>query len=108
MYFAQSLPDAPSLPLSGSGFADVSIEEFISTLDRDRKSQSKHGLAQVMNSDGDDADTYTLVCWEILSGSSCYEAVVLLYYQPVNTYATILKYFPDLAEDYRRDRPQLT
>lgn len=58
-----------------------------------------------MDSEGDDADTYTLTCWEVLSGSSCYEAVVLLYYQPINAYATVLKYFPDLAEDYRRDRP---
>jgi hypothetical protein len=62
-------------------------------------------FAYVMESAGDEADTYTLVEWEVLSGSNCYEAVVMLYYAPVNPYATLLKYKPAFAEEYRRENP---
>lgn len=49
--------------------------------------------AYVMEADRDEADTYTLKTWEVYtSPDSCYEALVILYYAPLNPYLTIKKH----------------
>lgn len=101
LYLAHPFPDTPDLPLSGSGTADMSVETFLADLQRDYDLQQGHYFAYVMNSDKEEADTYTLSEWEVVGSTKCHEAVIILYYSAVVPYQTVLKYMPALAEDYR-------
>jgi hypothetical protein len=90
---SQVLPNAPHLWLSGGGCADTSLSNFIENLERDIKNQTGRFFAYVMNSDGDEADTFSLQTWEVYtSPDSCYEALVILYYAPINEYLCLKKY----------------
>lgn len=87
------LPDAPRLPLSGGAIANMSLDSFIKDLERDMEKQKGRYYAYVMEADRDEADTYILKTWEIYtSPDSCYEALVILYYAPLDPYLTIKKH----------------
>jgi hypothetical protein len=105
LYIAQPMPNSPALPLSGSGTATSSLQTFLNDLKTDLDNQVDNYFAYVMNSNKTEADTYTLVEWHVAGPTVCHQHVVLLYYQALNPYATLLKHMPDLAEDYRRDNP---
>lgn len=90
---SQCLADAPRLPLSGGCTTRMSLERFIKDLERDVEKQKGQYYAYVMEADRDEADTYTLKTWEVYtSPDSCYEALVILYYAPLNPYLTIKKH----------------
>jgi hypothetical protein len=99
---SQCLPDAPRLPLSGGCTARMSLERFIKDLEQDLKKQKGQYYAYVMEADRDEADTYTLKTWEIYtSPDSCYEALVILYYAPLNPYLTYKKHMGEhWAQEY--------
>lgn len=105
LYLAMPFPNAPDLPLSGSGTARMSIESFLQDLQQDCNHQEGHYFAYVFNSNREEPDTYRLTEWEVVGGTKCHEAVVLLYYSPVSPYQTVLKYMPDLAEEYKQQNP---
>ncbi|HBL14238.1 MAG TPA: hypothetical protein DD379_23190 [Cyanobacteria bacterium UBA11162] len=96
------LPDAPRLPLSGGAIANMSLDSFIKNLETDVKKQKGHYYAYVMEADRDEADTYTLQTWEVYtSPESCYEALVVLYYAPINPYLTYKKHMGEhWAQEY--------
>ncbi|MCM0592284.1 MAG: hypothetical protein ACSI46_15080 [Gloeotrichia echinulata DVL01] len=90
---SQPLPNAPYLSLSGGGCGDISLDSYIKDLEKDVRSQSGKYFAYVRNSDGDEADTFTLRTWEVYtSPESCYEALVILYYAPLNEYLCLKKH----------------
>lgn len=80
----------------------MSLESFIKDLERDMKKQKGQYYAYVMETDKDEADTYTLQTWEVYtSPDSCYEALVILYYAPLNPYLTLKKHMGEQwAQEY--------
>jgi hypothetical protein len=89
----QPLPNAPYVSLSGGGCANKSLDSFIKDLERDIKNESGKQFVYVRNSNGDEADTFSLQTWEIYtSPDSCYEALVILYYAPINEYLCLKKH----------------
>ncbi len=87
------LPDAPDLPLSGGCTTRMPLERFIKDLERDMEKQKGQYYAYVMEADRDEADTYILKTWQVCRpDDGLYEAVVILYYAPLNPYLTIKKH----------------
>ncbi|HLO85993.1 MAG TPA: hypothetical protein VK203_13435 [Nostocaceae cyanobacterium] len=99
---SKPLPNAPHLPLSGGAIANMSLDNFLSDLKRDMEKQKGKYYAYVMESDKDEADTYILQTWEVYtSPESCYEALVILYYAPLNPYLTYKKHYGEhYAQEY--------
>jgi len=102
-------PSAPHLPLSGGGCTSISLDKLLAQLESDRQHETGHYFAYVINGCKEEADTYFLEGWEIYSSSqSCYEALVILYYSPINPYATLRKYMgEEMANEYLRDTADL-
>jgi len=103
VFLTRPMPNAPNLYLSGSGFAiDTSIESFIQKLERDKRSHSGKYFAYVMEGCKEEADTYFLEGWEVLTGdNSIYEYTIVLYYSAINPYLTIKKWMgEDIAQEY--------
>jgi hypothetical protein len=87
------MPDAPYLPLTGGGTARMSLKAFLQELENDYQNQSGHFFEYVWESDRDEADTYALETWEVCTPESgIYEAIVILYYSPINVYLTLKKH----------------
>jgi hypothetical protein len=104
-FISQALPNATCLPLSRSGCSNASLGDFLESLKRDRDRQSGKFFAYVKSKSGgcqEEADTYSLKSWEVYtSPESCYEALVILYYAPINEYLTIKKHLgEDWAQNY--------
>jgi hypothetical protein len=99
---AMPMPDAPYLPLTGGGTARMSLQSFLKELESDYNSQRGYFFEYVWESDRDEADTYALENWEVCTPESgIYEAIVILYYSPINTYLTLRKHFgEDAAVEY--------
>jgi hypothetical protein len=101
----QPLPNAPFVYLSGGGCADMSLENYINDLKRDIRNQTGKYFAYVVKSNGgnrEEADTFILQTWEVYTSvESCYEALVILYYAPMNEYLTLKKYQgEEAAQEY--------
>jgi len=101
----QPLPNAPYLFLSGGGNADMSLDSYINDLKRDIRNQTGKYFAYVMKSwggDKEEADTFVLQTWEVYtSPDSCYEALVILYYAPMDEYLTLKKHKgEEAAQEY--------
>jgi hypothetical protein len=74
-------------------FSCTHLLSYITNIKRDIRNQTGKYFAYVMGSDGDEADTFTLETWEVYtSPESCYEALVILYYAPVNEYLCLKKH----------------
>lgn len=104
--YATPMPDAPYLPLTGGCTTSMDLEEFLAELCRCLETQAEpHYIAYVWDSEREEADTYVLQDWEICRPESgAFEAVVILYYAPINTYLTIKKHMgDDMAEEYLED-----
>lgn len=99
---SQAMPDSPPLHLSGGCMARMSLERFVNDLEEDTEKQKGQYYAYVMEADRDEADTYILKTWEIYtSPDSCYEALVILYYAPLNPYLTYKKHMGEQwAQEY--------
>ncbi|HLP90357.1 MAG TPA: hypothetical protein VK184_17445 [Nostocaceae cyanobacterium] len=97
---SQPMPNAPYLPLSGGCTTRMSLENFFKDVECDFQKQQGSYYAYVFGGNRDEADTYTLETWEVChTNSGCYEAIVILYYSPINPYLTIKKHLgDDLAE----------
>jgi hypothetical protein len=101
----QPLPSAPFVYLSGGGSADMSLDSYINDLKRDIRNQTGNYFAYVVKSNGgsrEEADTFTLQTWEVYTSSdSCYEALVILYYAPINEYLCLKKHKGEaVAQEY--------
>jgi hypothetical protein len=102
-FFTRPMPNTPNLHLTGSGCASTTkIETFIKELERDLHSQSGSYYAYVMGGCKEEADTYFLEGWEILTGdNSVYEYTVIMYYSAVNPYLAIKKWMgEDMAKKH--------
>lgn len=102
-FITQPMPGTPYLHLSGSGCASTtSVDKFIQELEQDQKKQKGHYYAYVKGGCREEADTYVLEGWEVLTGeNSIYEATVILYYSALNPYLTIKKWMgEDMAEKH--------
>lgn len=99
------MPDAPYLPLTGGGTARMSLDALLGDLDRDMRQQTGRFFEYVWESDRDEADTYSLQSWEVCRpDSGVFEAIVVLYYFPINPYLTLGKHMgQDAAEEYLKD-----
>ncbi|HLP89185.1 MAG TPA: hypothetical protein VK184_11430 [Nostocaceae cyanobacterium] len=99
---AEPMPGTPYVRLLGCGIADMSLENFIKDLERDKKTGNGHGHTFPINGKGCEEDTYVLEGWEVYtSPDSCYEALVLLYYSALYPYHVIKKYMgEDMAAEY--------
>jgi len=106
---ALPMPDAPYLPLTGGGTARMPLKAFLQELESDYKSQRGHFFEYVWDSDRDEADTYALETWEVCTPESgIYEAIVILYYSPINVYLTLKKHMgEDAAEEYLQSIPAI-
>ncbi|WP_017654839.1 hypothetical protein [Fortiea contorta] len=95
-FISQTMPSSPCLSLNGSGHARMSLDNFIRDLNRDVEKQQGHYFVRVLGHgrSNDEADIYTLQTWQIcLPEDGTYEAVILLYYAPINQYLTLKKHF---------------
>jgi hypothetical protein len=100
-FITQAMPGTPDLTLSGSGCASTTkIETFVKDLERDIRFQSGRYYAYVMGGCKEEADTYFLEGWDILTGdNSVYEYTVILYYSAINPYLAIKKHMgEDMAQ----------
>lgn len=99
---SKPLPSAPHLWLSGGGVADMSLDEYLKDLQKDFDSQTDEYFAYVMGGCGEEADTFILKTWDVYtSPTSCYEALILLYYAPVNEYLCLKKHLGEKwAQEY--------
>jgi len=106
---ALPMPDAPYLPLTGGGTARMPLKAFLQELESDYKSQRGHFFEYVWESDRDEADTYALETWEVCTPESgIYEAIVILYYSPINAYLTLKKHMgEDAAAEYLQSIPAI-
>jgi hypothetical protein len=87
------LPNAPHVTLSGGGCSNASIEDYLKDLQRDFENQTGQYFAYVMKGNKEEADTFILQTWDVYtSPTSCYEALVHLYYAPVNEYLCLKKH----------------
>lgn len=101
MFLTQELPDSVCLPLTGDGVSNACLEDFLNYLKEDVEKQKGHFFAYVWGGDrSDEADTYTLNGWQVLHpNDGTYEAIVILYYSPINERATLAKWMPQFLED---------
>ncbi|WP_017654702.1 hypothetical protein [Fortiea contorta] len=106
-YFTAPMPDAPYLPLTGCGTARTQLKSFLNSIERDFEQQTGHYFEYVWESDKDDADTYALQSWEVFRPENgSFEALVVLYYAPINPYLTLQKHFgQDAADEYLESIP---
>jgi hypothetical protein len=108
-YFATPMPDAPHLPLTGCGAARTQLNSFLNDLERDCANQSGHYFEYIWESEKDEADTYALQDRQVFrpDNGTC-EALVVLYYAPINPYLTLQKHFgQDAADEYLSAIPAL-
>lgn len=90
---AEPMPNAPFVRLSGQGMANMSLGEYLKDLQRDFDNQSGKFFAYVKGGCKEEADTFTLQTWDVYtSPTSCYEALIHLYYAPVNEYLCLKKH----------------
>lgn len=90
---AEPMPNAPYVRLSGGGVADMSLDEYLSDLQKNSDNQSGKYFAYVKGGCREEADTFTLQTWDVYtSPTSCYEAFIHLYYAPVNEYLCLKKH----------------
>lgn len=97
------MPSAPYLPLTGGGCANMSLDSFINDLNKAVKSQAGRYFTRVWGygRSNDEADIYTLQTWQTCTPEDgTYEAIILLYYAPINQYLTLKKHFGE--EDAQR------
>ncbi len=102
-FIVQPMPGTPYLELSGQGFAiSTPIERVIKDLEDDLKKQKGRYYSYVAGGCREEADTYILEGWEVVSGDdTVYEGIVILYYSALNPYLTIKKHFDESqAEEY--------
>lgn len=106
-YLAVPMPDAPYLPLTGCGMARTRLNTFLEDLERDFANQSGHYFEYVWESEKDEADTYALQSWEVFRpDNAMFEALVVLYYAPINPYLTLQKHLgQDAADEYLHSIP---
>lgn len=101
---SQPAPEAPYIPLTGGETTRMSLDSYIRDLKNDFQKQCGEYFAYAWGyyGSGDEADTYTLQTWQICPpNDGTYEAVVILYYSPLNPYLTIKKHFgEDSAQEY--------
>lgn len=99
---SQPMPDAPYLPLTGGSSACMPLESFLKDLERDCANQSGHYFEYVWESEQEEADTYALQDWQVFRPEhGTFEALVVLYYAPINPYLTLQKHFgQDAADEY--------
>ncbi|MEM8805561.1 MAG: hypothetical protein AAGF01_06000 [Cyanobacteria bacterium P01_G01_bin.38] len=103
---AQPMPDAPCLPLTGGGTADMSLEDFLKELEADFSHHQGYYREYVLghHSSLDEADHYFLESWDVYEPrNNTHEALVVLYYSPVNPLSTLKKHMPDMVDDYLAD-----
>ncbi|MEM6256634.1 MAG: hypothetical protein AAF821_27315 [Cyanobacteria bacterium P01_D01_bin.156] len=112
-YLAQPFPGAPHLPLTGSGSTDMPLDKFLGKLEQSLTSRSAargnryHQYVWGHHGSDDEADIYELTCWEVCRpDSGVYEAVVILYYSPMNTLATLSKHMPEFVDEYLAEQAQ--
>jgi hypothetical protein len=103
---AQPMPDAPYLPLTGGGSSDKSVQTFLQVLEHDVQHQTGRffeyvwGFHPSCDGDGDEADMFVLQDWEVCQPErGYYEAIVILYYYPLNPYLCLQKHFGQAAAD---------
>jgi hypothetical protein len=91
---SEPLPNAPHVSLSGGGTARMSLEDYLKALKKDLDNQTGKYFAYVMGSkDKEEADTFILQTWDVYtSPTSCYEALIHLYYAPINEYLCLKKH----------------
>lgn len=101
------MPDAPYLPLAGGCTSRMSLEDFLKDVQRDFDRQTGCYYAYVFDGDKSEEDTYVLTTWDVTRpDNECYEAIVILYYSPLNPYLTIKKHMgEELAEEYLQRIP---
>jgi len=93
---AKPMPDAPHVWIAGGGMANMSLHEYLSDLQKDFDNQTGEYFAYVMGGCKEEADTFTLQTWDVYtSPTSCYEAMIILYYSPVNEYLCLKKHLGD-------------
>lgn len=93
---SHQMPSAPNLPLAGGCTSRMPLERFLKELEHDFKNQTRTYYVRVRECDDpdDEANIYTLKTWQVCRpDDGTYEAVVILYYAPINTYLTLKKHF---------------
>ncbi len=99
------MPDTPFHHLTGGGTARQSVGATIELLRRDAANQTGRYYEYVWGFHPEDsssfeeqADTYVLQDWVVCDPrSGPYEAIVILYYSPLNQAAMEARHFPDDA-----------
>jgi hypothetical protein len=105
---SRPMPDAPYLPLTGGCTARMTLKNFLKDLDRDFEGKTGHYFEYVWESEKDEADTYALQDWQVCRPENgTFEALVILYYAPINPYLTLQKHFgQEAADEYLSEIPE--
>ncbi|MFH7024682.1 MAG: hypothetical protein ACHBN1_04590 [Heteroscytonema crispum UTEX LB 1556] len=96
------MPDAPHVWVAGGGMSNKPLEDYLKDLQKDFDAQAGKYFAYVMGGCKEEADTFTLQTWDVYtSPTSCYEALIILYYAPVNEYLCLKKHLGERwAQEY--------
>lgn len=99
---AEPMPNAPLVWLSGGGMANMSLDEYLKDLQKYFDNKTGKYFAYVIGGCGEEADTFILRTWDVYtSPTSCYEALIHLYYSPVNEYLCLKKHLGEKwAQEY--------
>lgn len=93
---AQPMPNAPNLSITGSGTSTASLDNYLKDLQKDFDNQKGKYFAYAKKGCKEEADTFYLITWETYtSPESCYEALIMLYYAPINEYLCLKKHFSE-------------
>ncbi|MEM8806331.1 MAG: hypothetical protein AAGF01_09930 [Cyanobacteria bacterium P01_G01_bin.38] len=88
----------------------MALNDFLKELETDFAYQQRYYREYVLgyHSSSDRADHYSLESWDIYEPRhSTHEALVVLYYSPVNHLDTLKKHMPEMVDDYLRNCPSI-
>lgn len=105
---AQPYPGAPHMPLTGGCSASTTLDKFLRDLERGEGSSHYREYIWGYHGSEDEADIYELTCWDVCRpDNGLYEAVVILYYSPINHLATLKKHMPEFVDEYLEEQAQI-
>jgi len=100
----QVTPQIPVIPLTGSTTTRMNLDKFLKYLEDDMKKQKGHYFEYVWGyyKSLDEADIFTLQDWRVCRpDDGNQEAIIIMYYAPINMYLTLKKHFGEEdAQEY--------
>lgn len=105
---AQSYPGSPHLPLTGGCTTRTTLDKFLKELEKAEAGRHYREYIWGYHGSDDEADIYELTCWDVCRPDhGFYEAMVILYYSPINTLATLKKHMPAFVDENLAEQIQI-